>query len=221
MRGTISTIGRSGTRAWSNPQTMFTGLVEGLGTIAEVVAEGPGTRLAISPPATMLERTSPGDSVAINGCCLTVVAAYAGRWTFQAGPETLSRTNLGLLRPGDTVNLERALAADARLGGHFVQGHIDGCGAVERILREGPWVTIWFRAPADLTAQMVSKGSVAVDGVSLTLVAVEAERFSVALIPHTLQVTTLGTRREHDRVNIETDILGKYVQKMLSSRVTP
>jgi riboflavin synthase len=149
------------------------------------------------------------------------VEAQSDRWTFQAGPETLSRTNLGLLRPGDRVNLERALAADARLGGHFVQGHIDGCGSVERILRDGPWVTIWFRVPADLTAQMVSKGSVAVDGVSLTLVEVEAERFSVALIPHTLEVTTLGARVEHDRVNIETDILGKYVQKMLgSSRLT-
>ena len=200
---------------------MFTGLVEGLGTVAEVVPEGPGKRLAIAPPAAMLERTSPGDSVALNGCCLTVVEARSGRWSFQAGPETLARTNLGLLRSGDGVNLERALGADARLGGHFVQGHIDGCGSVERILRDGEWVTIWFRTPATLAAQMVTKGSVAVDGVSLTLVEVEAERFSVALIPHTLEVTTLGTRREHDRVNIETDILGKYVQKMLGSRVTP
>jgi riboflavin synthase len=222
MRGTISKIGRSGARDGSNLRAMFTGLVEGLGTIAELVPEGPGTRLAIAPPTSMLSRTSPGDSVAINGCCLTVVEAQSDRWTFQAGPETLSRTNLGLLRPGERVNLERALAADARLGGHFVQGHVDGCGSVECILRDGSWVTIWFRAPADLTAQMVSKGSVAVDGVSLTLVAVEAERFSVALIPHTLEVTTLGTRRENDRVNIETDILGKYVQKMLgSSRFTP
>jgi riboflavin synthase len=200
---------------------MFTGLVEGLGTIAQVVPEGPGTRLAIAPPTALLERTSPGDSVAINGCCLTVVEAHSDRWSFQAGPETLARTNLGLLRPGDRVNLERALAADARLGGHFVQGHIDGCGTVERIVRDGEWVTIWFRAPATLTVQMVSKGSVAVDGVSLTLVEVEAGRFSVALIPHTLEVTTLGTRREHDRVNIETDILSKYVQKMLGTRLTP
>jgi riboflavin synthase len=201
---------------------MFTGLVEGLGTIAEIVAEGPGTRLVVIPPPALLERTATGDSIAINGCCLTIVAAQPDRWAFQAGPETLSRTNLGLLLPGDRVNLERALPADARLGGHFVQGHIDGVGAVERIVREGPWVTIWFRAPAELNGQMVSKGSVAVDGVSLTLVEVEAERFSVALIPHTLEVTTLGTRREHDRVNIETDILAKYVQKMLGgSRVTP
>ncbi len=154
--------------------------------------------------------------MAINGCCLTIVSTAAGRWTFQAGPETLARTNLGCLRPSDTVNLERALPVSARLGGHFVQGHIDGCATVDRILPEGPWVTIWFLATKDLTRQMVSKGSVAVDGVSLTLVDVEAERFSVALIPHTLSATTLGARREHDQVNVETDILAKYVEKMLS-----
>jgi riboflavin synthase len=201
---------------------MFTGLVEGMGTVAEAAPEGPGTRLVIAPPEGLAAGTAIGDSVALNGCCLTVVAARDGGWSFQAGPETLQRTNLGQLRAGDRVNLERALPADARLGGHFVQGHIDGCGAVDRIAREGEWVTIWFRVPVELTAQMVSKGSVAVDGVSLTVVDVEAERFSVALIPHTLEVTTLGLRREHDRVNIETDILAKYVQKMLgSSRVIP
>jgi riboflavin synthase len=196
---------------------MFTGLVEGLGTIAEVVPEGPGTRLAVTPPPELQAGTLTGDSVAINGCCLTIVTVETAGWSFQAGPETLARTNLGLLRPGDRVNLERALPVAARLGGHFVQGHIDGCGTVDRILHDGPWVTIWFRAPPELTRQMVSKGSVAVDGVSLTLVDVEAERFSVALIPHTLEVTTLGARREHDRVNIETDILAKYVQKLLGS----
>ncbi|MGE5195363.1 MAG: riboflavin synthase [Deltaproteobacteria bacterium] len=195
---------------------MFTGLVEGLGTVIEVAPEGPGTRLVVAPPKVLLAGAAIGDSVAINGCCLTIVAAREGCWTFQAGPETLARTNLGLLRAGDRVNLERALPADARLGGHFVQGHIDGCGTVDRIVRDGDWVTIWFRVSADLTGQMVSKGSVAVDGVSLTLVDVEAERFSVALIPHTLEVTTLGLRGEHDRVNIETDILAKYVQKMLA-----
>ncbi len=197
---------------------MFTGLVEGLGRITEVAPEGPGTRLVVAPPEPLTAGTSIGDSVAINGCCLTIVAVRDSRWSFQAGPETLARTNLGLLRPGDRVNLERALPANGRLGGHFVQGHIDGCGTVDRILREGEWVTIWFRVPAALTGQMVSKGSVAVDGVSLTLVEVEAERFSVALIPHTLEVTTLGLRREHDGVNIETDILAKYVQKMLAVR---
>lgn len=194
---------------------MFTGLVEGQGTVAEIIHEGSGTRLVLAPPATLCEGTVVGDSVAINGCCLTVVAAESSRWTFQAGPETLARTNLGRLRPHDPVNLERALPVSSRLGGHFVQGHIDGCATVDRILTDGDWVTIWFRATNDLTRQMVSKGSVAVDGVSLTLVDVGVDRFSVALIPHTLAVTTLGIRREHDLVNVETDILAKYVEKML------
>jgi len=195
---------------------MFTGLVEGQGEVVETVVEGPGTRLVIVPPPALCEGTAIGDSVAINGCCLTIVAIDSGRWSFQAGPETLTRTNLGRLRPRDPVNLERALPVAARLGGHFVQGHIDGCATVDRIVTSGDWVTIWFRTTKELTRQMVSKGSVAVDGVSLTLVDVEAERFSVALIPHTLQVTTLGTRREGDLVNLETDILAKYVEKMLA-----
>ena len=194
---------------------MFTGLVEGLGTIVAVTPEGAGKRLALRPPDPMLEGTALGDSIAINGCCLTTVVATGGRWEFQAGPETLSKTNLGSLAAGDRVNLERALSVSGRLGGHFVQGHVDGCGTVERISSEGPWVLMWFRAPAELTSQMVPKGSVAVDGVSLTLVEVGSNQFSVALIPHTLEVTTLGTRRPGDRVNIETDILAKYVAKLL------
>ena len=205
---------------------MFTGLVEGQGTVWETVVEGVGTRLAITPPEEIWEGTGVGDSVAINGCCLTVVAAESGRWTFQAGPETLARTNLGGLHPRDRVNLERALPVSAglgfaRLGGHFVQGHIDGCASVHRILPDGPWVTIRFRASSELTRQMVSKGSVAVDGVSLTLVDVETDGFSVALIPHTLEATTLGIRRERDLVNIETDILAKYVEKMLQPTLNP
>lgn len=194
---------------------MFTGLVECQGTIADVAVEGAGNRLVVAIPEQIRAGTAIGESIAINGCCLTVVAIEADRWSFQAGPETLSRTNLGELRPGDRVNLERALPVSARLGGHFVQGHVDGCASIERIVPNGPWVTIWFRSPANLTRQMVAKGSVAIDGVSLTLVDVEAERFSVALIPHTLQVTTLGSRRAGDRVNIETDILAKYVEKLL------
>jgi riboflavin synthase len=116
------------------------------------------------------------------------------------------------------VNLERSLPADGRLGGHFVLGHVDGVGQVDRVDREGEWVTMWFRVPATLTRQMVSKGSVAVDGISLTLVEVESERFSVALIPHTLEVTTLGRRNVRDPVNIETDIIGKYVEKLVAGK---
>lgn len=156
-----------------------------------------------------------GDSVAIHGCCLTVVGIDDGTWRFQAGRETLSLTNLGHLQPGDVVNLERSLRPTDRLGGHFVQGHVDGVGIVAAIERSGEWTDMWFHVPTALTRQMVRKGSVAVDGVSLTLVNVEAERFSVALIPHTLAVTTLGRRNVGDVVNIETDIIGKYVEKGL------
>src|SRR5262249_39637987 len=138
--------------------SMFTGLVEGLGTIAEIVSEGRGIRLAVAPPPPLLEGTSIGDSVALNGCCLTVAAMDGDRWVFQAGPETLSRTNLGLVRPGDHINLERALRVDARIGGHFVQGHIDGCATVDRLHRDGEWPTAWFRVAGALARQMVSKG---------------------------------------------------------------
>lgn len=157
-----------------------------------------------------------GDSVAINGCCLTIVRIDDEGWTFQAGEETLSKTSLGKLSVGDHVNLERSLPANGRLGGHFVQGHVDGTGTIDDIQQDGEWTTMWFRVPESLTQQMVGKGSVAVDGISLTLVNVEPERFSVALIPHTLEVTTLGQRQVGDMVNIETDILGKYVLKMIS-----
>lgn len=198
---------------------MFTGLVEGLGKVETIFDEGAGLRITLSPPAEMLSAADPcriGDSVALNGCCLTVIEQAENRWSFQAGEETLSKTNLGTLRPGEVVNLERSLPSQGRLGGHFVLGHVDGVGTVERIDRQDDWVTMWFRIPVALADLMVSKGSVAVDGVSLTLVQVEAERFSVALIPHTLSVTTLGRRVPGDAVNIETDILGKYVRKFFA-----
>lgn len=197
---------------------MFTGLVEGQGAVVQLIPEEPGVRLELAPPAGMCAQCAVGDSIAINGCCLTVVALDGVTWAFQAGPETLAKTNLGDLRPGASVNLERSLPVAGRLGGHFVQGHVDGVGHVVEIVRSGEWVTMWFSAPASLARQMVPKGSVAVDGVSLTLVAVERERFSVALIPHTLQATTLGARQPGDAVNIETDILAKYVEKLLQTK---
>jgi riboflavin synthase len=195
---------------------MFTGLVETRGTVSALLPEGSALRLCIEVPPELADGCDIGDSVAINGCCLTVVEIEGPRWMFEAGAETLSKTNLGRLRVGDAVNLERSLPVDGRLGGHFVQGHADGTGEVLAIDRQGEWVTLWFRVPEALAAQMVPKGSVAVDGVSLTLVDVERDRFSVALIPHTLAVTTLGVRAVGDQVNIETDILGKYVQKYLA-----
>ena len=199
---------------------MFTGLVEGLGTVQALVTEEAGLRIVIAPPAVMLgggdtDRCQLGDSVALNGCCLTVIEIRHDCWAFQAGTETLLKTNLGRLTTGDAVNLERSLPVNGRLGGHFVQGHVDGIGHVAAIDREGDWVTMWFQVPVALAELMVAKGSVAVDGISLTLVHVEPDRFSVALIPHTLSMTTLGQRHVGDPVNIETDILGKYVQKLL------
>ncbi len=176
-------------------------------------------RLTIRIPAEFGSTGKLGESVCINGCCLTAVAfeRQGEQWAFQAGSETLSKTNLGQLKPGDVVNLERALPADGRLGGHLVQGHVDGVGHVDRIERDGEWVTMWFRGPEPLVGQLVPKGSVAVDGVSLTVVDVERERFSVALVPHTLDVTTLGVRKPGDSVNLETDIIGKYIQKYLAA----
>ncbi len=194
---------------------MFTGLVEGQATVRGVVPEGAAVRLVLEMPAEFVGEARLGDSIALNGCCLTVVAINGSNFDFQAGTETLSKTNLGELRPGSTVNVERAVAVGARLGGHFVQGHVDGTGQVERIDQDGEWTTMWFKVSRPLTLQMVRKGSITVDGISLTLVEVEAERFSVALIPHTLSVTTLGKRAVGDTVNIETDILGKYVQKLI------
>lgn len=198
---------------------MFTGLVEGCGTVAGLQVEGPGLRLSIALPDEMFageqSAAAMGDSVAINGCCLTVVGLSGNQLDFQAGEETLNKTNLGQLKVGDQVNLERSLPVDGRLGGHFVQGHVDGVGVVDAIDRDGEWVFMWFRIPPDLLQLLVPKGSVAVDGISLTVVEVESQRFNVALIPHTLEVTTLGRRAVGQSVNIETDILGKYVARLL------
>ncbi|MGL4551604.1 MAG: riboflavin synthase, partial [Gemmataceae bacterium] len=148
--------------------------------------------------------------------CLTVVAIDGPAFAFEAGPETLRLTNLGELRAGDRVNLERALAFGDRLGGHLVQGHVDGRGVIDAKELQGEWVFMAFRCPAALAAQMVPKGSIAVDGVSLTLVTVEPERFSVMLIPHTLDHTTLGFKEPGAAVNLETDVLAKYVIRQLS-----
>ena len=198
---------------------MFTGLVEGQGTIRELTPEGDAIRLDVELPATMTDGLGIGDSVAINGCCLTVIEIDGPVAAFQAGTETLSKTNLDNLDVGHPANLERSLPVDGRLGGHFVQGHVDGVGEVVSIDRDGEWVTMWFRVPAPLARLLVPKGSVAVDGISLTVVNVEEDRFSVALIPHTLEVTTLGIRNVGDPVNIETDILGKSVERLLEGRI--
>ncbi len=193
---------------------MFTGLVEALGVVRRVESVGAGRHLVIAEPALAPE-LALGESVAVNGACLTVVEHDRETFRFQAGPETLERTNLGGLTAGARVNLERALRLGDRLGGHLVQGHVDGVGRIADRRREGEWELVWFDCPAGLAAQMVSKGSVAVDGVSLTLVDVAAAGFSVALIPHTLERTTLGFKGPGAAVNLETDLLAKYVWKCL------
>ena len=196
---------------------MFSGIVEALGHVAQLIPEGPGCRLVIEEPV-IRATTNVADSISVNGCCLTVVEVDRTTMTFQAGPETLARTNLGQLVEGSPVNLERALALGDRLGGHFVSGHIDGLAELDDIKDYGDWADYWFKVPQELAAQMASKGSVAVDGVSLTLVNCTKDHFSVALIPYTLQVTTLGSRKKGDFVNIETDILSKYVQRLIESK---
>jgi riboflavin synthase len=192
---------------------MFSGIVEALGEVVELRSEPPGCRLIVREKRIAAE-TAVADSIALNGCCLTVVERDQETMGFQAGPETLSRTNLGELRPGSRVNLERALAVGDRLGGHFVSGHVDGVGFLLERQDHGEWSTFWFQVPRQLSVQMASKGSIAVDGVSLTIVQSEPDRFSVALIPYTLAVTTLGPLPPGGKVNLESDLLAKYVQRL-------
>lgn len=197
---------------------MFTGLVEGQGTVSALERQSDGILIVLQPDDDCFPTAeiSIGDSIAICGCCLTVITNADQNLSFEAGQETLSKTNLGQLKVGDRVNLERSLSVGDRLGGHIVQGHVDGLASVDLIDRSGEWVDMWFRLAPELTALMVPKGSVAVDGISLTIVNVEEERFSVALIPHTLEVTTLGQRDVGDPINIENDIIGKYVARLIA-----
>jgi len=193
---------------------MFTGLVESLGVVSAAVAEPPGVRLVVEE-ARIAAAATIGDSICVSGCCLSVVAIDGPRVAFQLGPETLARTTLGRLAAGRRVNLERSLRLSDRLGGHLVTGHIDGQGTLAARLEEGDWATCRFAAPPALLGQMASKGSVAIDGVSLTVVDVTPEWFSVALIPHTLACTTLGSLGAGDAVNLETDLVFKYVARWL------
>jgi riboflavin synthase len=193
---------------------MFTGIVEERGTAREV---GP-TRLSIGC-RTVAADAELGASIAVNGVCLTVVERAADGLAFDLSEETLRRTSLARLAEGDPVNLERPLTLSSRLGGHLVQGHVDGVGEVADVRPEaggGAWVTV--RAPADVRRYLVEKGSICVDGVSLTVAALDGDGFSVALIPHTLDVTTLGSARAGDPVNLEVDVIAKYVDALLEGR---
>jgi riboflavin synthase len=189
---------------------VFTGLVREVGTVASMV-DG---RLAIEAPETA-RGVQLGDSVAIDGVCLTVVACVDSTLSFDAVPETLARTALGTLDQGSRVNLEPALRAGDPLGGHYVQGHVDGVGSVRSVAPEGDGRRVRFAAPAELLRYIVEKGSIAVQGTSLTVAAVDEEGFEVALIPHTLVASTLGRLEREQPVNLETDVLAKYVEKLL------
>jgi len=191
---------------------MFTGLIQSLARVRSVATEGPGKRLVIDCPQLAAE-AALGDSIAVNGCCLTVVEIADGTLAFECGPETLERTTLGQLAAGGAVNLEPSLRVGDRLGGHFVTGHVEGVSNLLERRDDRDWSTFRFSIPAGLARYMVSKGSIAVDGVSLTLVEVSDASFSVMLIPHTLANTTLGALAVGARVNLETDLLAKYAQK--------
>lgn len=195
---------------------MFTGIVEEVGRIVEALP----SRLSVVGELVMQELT-PGDSIAVNGICLTVVKRDATTFSLDVVPETLRRTNLGHLRQGDPVNLERAVVYGARVGGHLVQGHGEGTGAVRARHPEGTAVLMELSAPARLMPYLVEKGFVAVDGVSLTVVAVGKVSFTVSLIPFTLEHTVLGSRKVGDMVNLETDIIAKYVERLTQGQRGP
>jgi riboflavin synthase len=192
---------------------MFTGIVKGIGIVTSVSKSKSGAETIIRIRLGKFGRgLKKGDSVCINGACLTATKLSSrGEAEFEMVSETIRRTNLGQTKPGEMVNIERSLRVGDRLEGHFVLGHVDGTGVIEDIQKMSSETTIWIKLDKRLTTSLAPKGSIAVDGVSLTLVGVEGNRVSVSLIPHTLKVTTLGMKHRGDRVNIETDILGKYV----------
>ncbi|HEV7280617.1 MAG TPA: riboflavin synthase [Pirellulaceae bacterium] len=194
---------------------MFTGLVEAVGIVRSQTPRPPGMRLTLAAPADFVALAQLGESVAVNGCCLTVTAFDVETLSFDVGDETLKRTNLGQRHAGAKVNLERAMRLGDRIGGHLVSGHVDGVGRLLQRIDKQDWADFRFAVPEALSRQLVSKGSIAVDGVSLTLVDVDANSFSVMLIPHTLAMTTLGGLSEGDAVNLETDLLAKYVERQL------
>ena len=196
---------------------MFTGLVAMQGKVVEMKPEGKGNRLTLTAPL-FDESIELGESISINGVCLTVVEHGNERASFLLAPETLKRSNLGDLQRENCVNLERALRLGDRLGGHWVQGHVDGVAhLIERKL-EGEWEVFYFSLPGDLSRYLVSKGSITINGVSLTVVDVTDISFSVALIPHTLSITNLGLLQPGDSVNLEVDILAKYIERIIGSR---
>ncbi|GAB2855654.1 riboflavin synthase [Nocardioides pacificus] len=195
---------------------MFTGIVEELGTVERVDEQGDAIRLTVRA-ATVLDDVTLGDSIAVNGCCLTVAETDGTLWTADVMQETLDKTSLLGVRPGDRVNLERAVTAHKRLGGHIVQGHVDGVGTVLARTPSEHWEVVEISLPDALGRYLVDKGSITVDGISLTVVEARDASFTISLIPETLARTTLGFRAVGDRVNLEVDIIAKHVEKLLAS----
>lgn len=196
---------------------MFTGIVEELGTVQVIEDQGDAVRLSVYGPLVTTD-ADLGDSIAVNGCCLTVVSNLDGVFTADVMHETLAKTSLGAFEPGTRVNLERAVTPATRLGGHIVQGHVDGTGTVVSREPSEHWELVRISVPAELERYLVAKGSVTVDGISLTVVDVADGTFTVSLIPETLARTTLGFKQPGDVVNLEADVIAKYVEKMVSNR---
>ena len=191
---------------------MFTGIVESLGTVTAIKTQSVGIQLSISHD-DFFKKTKTGASIAINGVCLTVISVKGKQAVFEVGPETLKKSNLGFLRVGMKVNFEKPVSASSDFSGHFVQGHVDTTAEVLKMEKSGPWVDVWFSLPDLIKPFLVDKGSVCIEGVSLTIVQVKKDRFSVALIPHTLTMTTLALKKPGDMVNIETDMIAKYAMR--------
>ncbi len=199
---------------------MFTGIIESIGTVAAIETADDLTRLVVDA-APICDGVELGDSIAVNGGCLTVTSLRDGRFGFELVRETLARTSLGDLKLGSRVNLERALRAGDRFDGHLVQGHVDGVGTLRERICDGHDVRLRIDCAPEIADSVVEKGSIAVDGVSLTVACLTPTGFEVALIPHTLDVTTLRDRQPRDRVNLEADVLGKYVKRYLERMLPP
>jgi riboflavin synthase len=197
---------------------MFTGIVEELGEVTSLIDGGGDSAVIAVRGPLVTSDARPGDSISVNGVCLTVIDTEDGVFTADVMGETLRRSSLGALRVGSQVNLERAASVGSRLGGHLVQGHVDGVGRVQSREPASEWEVLRFELPAALQKYVVEKGSITVDGVSLTVMAVDDESFSVGLIPTTLKMTVLGSKAVGDPVNLEVDVIAKYVEKMLGSR---
>ena len=193
---------------------MFTGIVEEIGIVKKVISGAQSGEIEITA-GRVLEGTRSGDSIAVNGVCLTVTKIMKGSFTADVMPETLRRTNLGLLKAGSRINLERAMPADGRFGGHIVSGHIDGTGTILEMRRESNAVWVRIKAEKKILGLIVEKGSIVIDGISLTVAGLDEKSFSVSVIPHTASETTLLTKRTGDAVNLENDIVGKYVKRLL------